>query len=127
MQQQSLKFCGSCSRRVIEAWQGWPHRQPVPSLPKLCNGVCESCGEPSGALDSSRIKWFNYHGEYNTGLPDYWLLQVDGERVKWGLPYYSETPCTKCGSVVPVSEMRYPNGTSELKINCAACGVRSVR
>jgi len=127
MQQAALNFCAICAPRLIESWQGWPNRNAIPRLPKLVDGACQSCGSQAPPIESTRIVWFNYHSDNNTGLPDYWLLQVDGERLKWGLPYFAESACAKCGATAPVSQMQYPNGTSEFKVNCASCGVRSVR
>ena len=60
-------------------------------------------------------------------LPDCWLLKVDGERRKWGRPYYAEASCPKCKERTIVSEMNYPNGTHELMHNCPACGLTRVR
>jgi hypothetical protein len=76
-------------------------------------------------LDSARINWHNYHRQYNTGLPDFWLLQLDDDSLKrhWGLPYYTEARCPKCRARAIVSEMKFPNGDRELKVNCQRCGV----
>ena len=126
MDQQTTDFCGECARASLASWQGWPDRNPIPTLPKIIAGACESCGGTS-SLPSSRIRWFNYHGEYNTGLPDYWLLEIDGERVKWGFPYFAEAACAKCGEPATVSQMCFPNGTTELKTNCRYCGLRTAR
>ena len=43
------------------------------------------CGN-AAVLLSNRIAWLNYHGPYNTGLPDYWLLVINEIPNKWGLP-----------------------------------------
>ena len=76
----------ACATRILASWQGWRHKDVVPLLPRLESGYCESCGG-SAPLNSERITWYNYHGQYNTGLPDYWLLKIEGERTNWGLGY----------------------------------------
>lgn len=106
-------------------WEGWPHRDAIPSLPKLTGAGCETCGGTE-RLSSARIRWFNYHGPYNTGLPDYWLLKVDEGPEKWGSPFYAESRCERCGEVAVVSQMRFPNGSSELMLNCSRCGAGRV-
>ncbi len=74
---------------------------------------------------SGNIAWYNHHGPYNTGLPDYWLLVVNaGENLRnWGFPYFAEGPCPVCGERSVVSCMSLPNGGQELKYNCPTCGV----
>src|SRR5919201_6176588 len=89
-------LCLRCAEPALRAWKGWPHRDAIPVLPCLEAGTCPNCGGTE-ELQSSRVTWFNYHREYSTGLPDYWLLVPDGKRVKWGRPYYSEGRCPKCG------------------------------
>ena len=123
---ESTEYCVTCATRILASWQGWPHKDVVPLLPRLESGYCESCGG-SAPLNSERITWYNYHGQYNTGLPDYWLLKIEGERTKWGLPYYAEGACPKCRSHTIISEMKYPNGKHELMHNCKECGLRKVR
>jgi len=124
MTEQAIQYCQQCARRILEEWKGWPHKNPIPLLPKIVEGKCAICGNSAG-LDNSRITWFNYHGEYNTGLPDYWLLVIDGDRTKWGKPYYGECVCPICGKPAVLSEMNYPNGKHELKSNCTRCGVNN--
>jgi hypothetical protein len=122
MDHQEIAYCDQCSQPILAAWKGWPHKDAIPLLPKLVNGKCEQCGSEK-PLGNGLITWFNYHSEYSTGLPDYWLLIVDGERTKWGNPYYSEGKCSKCDAVAIISEMKFPNGKRELKSNCISCGV----
>lgn len=119
---QPKKFCLRCSEKVLKAWKGWPHKEVVPYLPELASDTCPACGSGEVLL-SNRICWFNYHSEYNTGLPDYWLLQIDGERTKWGFPYFTLSECRNCEREVVVSQMCFPNGTSELRVNCSSCGL----
>ena len=127
MEQQSFTYCESCAKNLLAEWRGWPHRDPIPLLPSIKAGVCETCGSRSAPLENERITWFNYHGEFNTGLPDYWLLVIDGERKKWGFPYFAEGQCPRCNQRTIISQMHYPNGTSELKHNCGACGITNAR
>lgn len=119
-----MKFCHDCARTALTKWKGWPHRAPIPLLQKMARGVCVECGSRD-VLESNRIRWRNVHGEFNTGLPDYWLLEIDGDGGKWGYPYYSESCCGSCGQVSITSQMCYPNGRSEFKSNCESCGVRN--
>jgi hypothetical protein len=116
------KYCNACSEKILKEWQGWPHRDVLPFLPKMSNGNCEICGNANG-LEPLRICWLNYHSEFSTGLPDYWLLVIKPQGNKWGYPYYGESNCPKCGGRSIVSQMKYPNGTSEICHNCEYCGV----
>lgn len=118
MVRQDIAYCDRCSRSLLAAWQGWPQQDPLPRLPKFESPRCESCGGVE-ALASGRIRWLNYHGPYNTGLPDYWLLAVDVGDVKWGHPYYAETPCPACGAALIVSE--HPKGTLAVSLACHHC------
>ena len=122
-QRQENAYCEVCSLAALKQWKGWPHRDAVPVLPRVESGVCQRYGDSTAALASSSVIWVNYHGPLNTGLPDYWLLAVDDKPRKWGLPYYAEGICPTCGDRSIISEMNYPNGTRELKHNCANCGV----
>lgn len=124
MHQTDQTYCRPCATRMLKAWKGWPHRDPVPWLPRMHEGSCEACGQIEEQLPSATISWFNYHSEFSTGLPDYWLLIADDVRTKWGYPYYADGRCSRCGGLVVISEMNYPNGTRELADNCASCGVR---
>jgi hypothetical protein len=62
--------------------------------------MCGKCNE----LHSTSVAWLNVHGRYNTGLPDYWVLEIV-ERSKftpeftskWGLPYFELLTCRRCG------------------------------
>ena len=126
MTAQEFHYCENCSKDILAEWKGWPHKNAIPRLPTVTAGKCEECGE-SGILSSNRITWLNYHSEYSTGLPDHWLLVIDGDRTKWGRPYYAEACCPTCGHRTIVSEMKYPNGKCELKHNCDDCGVKLVK
>jgi hypothetical protein len=95
-------------------------------LPGIIDGVCIECGGTQ-LLDSSKIVWINHHGEFSTGLPDYWLLIIQNQQNKWGLPYYGESNCPECGRRTIISQMKYPNGNSELSHNCGNCGVIKIR
>jgi hypothetical protein len=117
----STIYCEPCARTILAQWQAWPHRTAVPTLPILVDGACTLCGADAG-VRSERIRWENVHGTYNTGLPDYWLLQVDAGNAKWGRPYSSEAACPRCGGRSIVSEMKH-SSRRELMLNCPACGV----
>ena len=125
MEHQEIDYCAQCSLSILAEWRGWPHKDAVPQLPRLGAGKCKQCGNDE-ALDNSHITWFNYHSEHSTGLPDYWLLVVDSELNDWGKPYYAESTCSRCDTVAIISEMNFPNGKHELKVNCSRCGVQGV-
>ena len=122
MELQHIEYCEDCARKILSEWKGWPHKQAVPILPEMKDGSCSVCGSRN-VLVNNRITWFNYHGAFNTGLPDYWLLEIDGARTKWGYPYYGKCTCVHCKSPAILSEMRFPNGKQEFKCNCENCGV----
>ncbi len=124
MNQQNTLYCEICSEAILSSWRGWPHKDVIPLLPRIEFGKCPCCSnEASPGLVSSRITWFNYHGAFSTGLPDYWLLVIDGDRKKWGLPYFAEGVCPLCKGRSAISKMKFPNGTCELMHNCEKCGL----
>jgi len=119
---ETHRYCSTCSSDLLKGWVGWPHREAVPLLPRVMNGACEVCGS-SEMVEGPDLGWLNYHSPFNTGLPDYWTLEVKSTRPKWGRPYLSEASCPKCFGRSVVSEMNFPNGASELRHNCPVCGV----
>lgn len=127
MDPTSTAYCQTCALDLLGTWKGWPHKQPIPVLPRLDSGCCSVCGGKS-PLDSVRINWFNYHSPNSTGLPEHWFLRTDDEALRrhWGLPYYSEANCPKCRVRATVSQMLFPNGRHELRINCQQCGVSPI-
>jgi hypothetical protein len=115
-------FCATCSAPLLAAWKGWPLRDPIPHLPRIVDATCGACGG-SKTLQSERIHWLNYHGRYNTGLPDYWLLVTDQE-TSWGAPYFGDVPCLKCGKSAVLSQHGDTRSQRfEYKINCFSCGL----
>jgi hypothetical protein len=104
---ENITFCDGCSRRVLSAWRGWPLRDEIPMLPALIDGGCAACGGNEPLL-STEIGWINIHEEGNTGLPNYWVLDVvplsflfrgeNGLPNKWGLPYWRHVRCRRCGN-----------------------------
>ena len=124
MERRDIEFCARCAQSALGSWKGWPHRDVIPLLPQLHGGTCQVCGSHTGVRNQS-ITWLNYHSEFSTGLPDYWLLVVAERPNKWGLPYLAIGECPLCGHETVVSEMQYPNGEREVKHNCQQCGVQS--
>ncbi len=122
MNKQVSIYCRACAESILKQWKGWPHRDAVPLLPTSIDGKCENCGG-NETLISTDITWFNYHNEYSTGLPDYWLLKINPNGNKWGFPYYTESACRKCNERTILSLMNYPNGSREIRYNCEKCGV----
>jgi hypothetical protein len=106
---EDIRFCKSCSVPLLTSWKGWPTRDRVPILKHLTNGSCPICGSKEEIL-SINIGWLNYHGPYNTGLPDYWLL-VQGKYNdfqrnifnSWGLPFLRLDVCPACGYQMIIS------------------------
>lgn len=116
-----MNYCKGCAIQLLKQWQGWPLRKPVPLLPQVIDGECESCGSQSEVISNTEIQWLNYHGPYNTGLPDYWLLVTDQKTV-WGLPYHSESVCHRCGSRAVLSEHGDSrSGRFKYKLDCPSC------
>lgn len=114
-------YCRECANQILKFWQGWPLLKPVPLLPQVSSGKCEACGSQGDVVSNTAIQWLNYHGPYNTGLPDYWLLVTDQKTV-WGLPYHSESTCPRCGSRAVLSEHGDSRrGRFEYKLGCTSC------
>lgn len=118
-----MDYCKDCSIDIINLWKGWPHKNAIPLLPRIIGESCGVCNN-NNKLNNEEIVWHNHHGEYNTGLPDYWLILIESSKNKWGLPYFSEGTCPRCNSRTIISEMNYPNGKRETKHNCKKCGIR---
>lgn len=124
-----IDYCKECSVRILSQWQGWPLKKPVPLLPHIEDGVCLACGNRGDILANTDIQWLNYHGPYNTGLPDYWLLVTD-RKTFWGLPFHSETTCHRCGGRAVISEhgdSRRGRGAFAYKATCSSCYAEKVR
>lgn len=116
-----MNYCKECAIQLLKQWQGWPLTKPVPLLPQVIDGKCEACGSQSEVVSNTAIQWLNYHGRYNAGLPDYWLLVTDQKTV-WGLPYHSEAVCHRCGSRAVLSEHGDSrSGRFEYKLGCPSC------
>jgi hypothetical protein len=126
MEIENYIYCISCSQSILDSWKGWPHKDSIPLLPRIIDGRCEKCGGTE-CLEPSTICWLNYHSEYSTGLPDYWLLKREPQQNKWGLPYAGETNCPKCNNRAIVSQMKHPDGNIEMYHNCENCGVLKVK
>src|SRR5262249_7786449 len=99
-------YCRESGERLLTKWKGWPHRDALPTLPRLLAGACETCGGVEG-FKPSTISWLNIHGAFSTGLPDYWIL-ITSQPNDWGQPYYSESNCPRCHGRSIVSQMNYP-------------------
>jgi hypothetical protein len=123
MSANPINYCRSCSESALSGWKGWPHKDLIPLLPLIGDQGCTSCGAKGELLASAEIHWLNFHGQYNTGLPDYWLLVIAKETV-WGHPYHEEVTCRRCKGRAVVSEFGdIRNGRFEYKVNCPACGL----
>ena len=87
------RLCKDCAERAFSTWRGWPKRDAVPSVPFLVEGRCPMCSGSVG-LSPEHVVYHNIHGEYSTGLPDYYVLEIhapDSQQYqflkKWGRPY----------------------------------------
>jgi hypothetical protein len=126
-----LAYCKKCSDPILKEWKGWPHKDSVPLLPILGIDGCDNCRSATAdEIPAHNIAWVNVHGEFSTGLPDYWLLRAndpdqeypDSLIEHWGRPYLSEGLCPKCGNRAVLSE----HG-AEKKYNCEKCGVAGLQ
>ena len=72
---EEFHFCRRCAEEVFDKWRGWPIKNKIPVPPVIVGGACPKCGGTDEIL-SPDIAWLNYHSEYSTGLPDYWLLTI---------------------------------------------------
>ena len=118
-----LNFCFDCARQKLETWQGWPQKgQSIPYLQEIGGENCVDCGS-ARKVSSDRIYWVNVNGEYSTGLPDYWLLEIDADHwyEKWGRPYLNTVKCKECSSPAIMSEKRFPSGKRRLRCECVTC------
>lgn len=122
-----MNYCKECAIPLLGGWRGWPLRDPIPLLPLLGEEGCASCGAMEPGISSEDIQWLNYHGPYNTGLPDYWLL-VSDQKTVWGRPYHSELACRRCNGRAVLSEHGDTRkGSFEYKVNCPKCGLLAPR
>ena len=121
MEDPEIFYCLECAEQKLSQWKGWPHRSPpIPYLQPLGDGSCKACHSDE-RLSNKRIFWRNVHEKHNTGLPNYWLLEIDADPFnnKWGQPYSGDMKCTKCKGPATISVFG-PN-KNHIKYNCEAC------
>lgn len=94
----SAVLCRSCADWAFTRWRGWcslgtlgwEEKPDLPAVPVLVDGRCPRCGGHHG-LAIEEVVYQNYHSEYSTGLPDYYVLAVDSDpasfHTRWGRPY----------------------------------------
>ena len=100
-------FCRTCALAAFKLWKGWPSRdarswpkqqQKIAYLPDLpiCepNGACPKCGNRQ-TLKAAHVFYKNIHEEFNTGLPDYFVLTIIEDDQsnflkRFGKPYTEE-------------------------------------
>lgn len=100
------KFCLACARAAFRVWRGWcsygtehwnqtrKEKLALPDLPRMQKGECPQCRSTESVIAES-IYYRNEHGPGNTGLPDYFVLEIveAGEysrcasQRKWGRPF----------------------------------------
>lgn len=74
-------YCRDCAEWACARWRGWhstPQSSPneaLPDLPMMVRGKCDICGGEN-TVRSDYIIYENYHGPWNTGLPDYFYLRL---------------------------------------------------
>ena len=118
-------YCRKCALSILKEWKGWPHIDQIPILPLVKDGLCENCGSVSEEpLCNHSLTWMAVSSSHCTGLPDYW--QIDIGSASQGYPYYSIGTCPVCRDSTIISEVNYPNGTTEYKYNCDSCGIQSI-
>ncbi len=108
-------FCHACAEEAFKIWKGWCsfgtnnwserdlEKTKLPDIPELVDGKCPRCGGEKRLADR-KISYQNIHGPGNTGLPDYFVLYINGTsprkgiiydkssdkfNEKWGFPYRS--------------------------------------
>ena len=92
-------LCLNCAILAFQVWKGWcavgglSRYKPLPDVPELVEGQCSVCQSSDGLL-VDRIFYRNIHGPYNTGLPDYFVLEIAEPPLaaehpfrRWGRPY----------------------------------------
>lgn len=120
---EPIKYCRKCAESILGNWKGWPHKDPIPLLPLIGDHGCAECGSVGEVVLNTEIYWLNYHGPYNTGLPDYWLL-VTGKQTVWGRPYFQEVTCNRCKARAVMSEFGDTRRNHfKYRINCPGCGL----
>lgn len=98
------RFCRPCSLPRIAEWRGCPrgfgpcraNTPAVPDLPVLSGGTCPNCGGSDG-VPMDHFVFQNVHGPDNTGLPDFFVIEMQAppghhgwlERHGIPLPYSS--------------------------------------
>ena len=95
------ELCRRCAEWAFDRWRGWcsagtehwAEKPDLPAVPQLHADRCPRCGGSEG-LSVARIVYRSVHGEFNTGLPDYYVLVVlkesptEGDSAqRWGRPY----------------------------------------
>lgn len=120
----TLNYCKPCTKIALAEWQGWPHRDhPIPFLVALTdNETCNVCSS-NETVSNEQINWVNYHSAYSTGLPDYWLLQIDAEEEykRWGKPYSGQQKCLSCDNSAIISEHKPTPSKTDIAIHCYKC------
>jgi len=107
-------LCRTCAQEAFRQWRGWcayglADPPPVPDVPRLEQGICAHCQATQG-IEPGQVGYVNVHGEFSTGLPDFFELKVfesvqHAAESRWGAPYMDP----KVGRV-PIGELprQYP-------------------
>lgn len=100
-------FCRTCALTAFKIWKGWPTKDALswtkqrqkmahlPDLPRIEDGkTCPKC-HSSQTISAINIFYKNVHGQFNTGLPDYFVLTIIENEIpnflsKFGRPYADE-------------------------------------
>ncbi len=98
---EERELCRRCAEWAFARWRGWcaagtaqwAEKPDLPAVPGLHSGRCPRCSGSDG-VSIARIAYRNVHGEFNTGLPDYFVLVIleDSSAAwasaqRWGHPY----------------------------------------
>lgn len=96
--QARTNLCRHCAEWAFTRWKGWcssgteswRDKPNLPDVPSVDTGPCLRCGGID-KLNPRDVYYRNYHGPYNTGLPDYFELITQARDEfnmrRWGAPF----------------------------------------
>jgi hypothetical protein len=76
-------LCKNCAEWAFARWKGWcsdgtqqwAKKPDLPDVPFVDDRKCSRCHGVNG-IPIDNVYYFNVHGKYNTGLPDYFNLII---------------------------------------------------
>lgn len=95
----NAQLCLTCAEWAFSRWRGWcsfgterwRDKPDLPDVPLLEGGKpCSRCAGTT-TVRVEQVYYHNIHGEYNTGLPDYFVLEIHSSDTsdmrRWGSPF----------------------------------------